>query len=118
MKIILSVIIILHGIIHSLGFIKAFNLSDVKELTLSIPKFAGLIWLITSLLFVVAGISYAFNYKYWWLFAFIGVILSQILIFYFWKDSKFGIISNIIILIASIVGYANYLQLIIVETLR
>jgi hypothetical protein len=108
MKIILIVLTILHGIIHSLGFVKAFNLSDIKELTLSIPKFAGLIWLITSILFVVAGISYAFNNKYWWLIAFIGVILSQILIFYFWKDSKFGIIPNIIILIASVVGYANY----------
>lgn len=108
MKIILTVLIILHGIIHSLGFVKAFNLSDIKELTLSIPKFAGLIWLITSLLFVVTGISYAFNNKYWWLIAFIGVILSQILIFYFWKDSKFGTIPNIIILISAIVGYANY----------
>jgi hypothetical protein len=108
MKTMLIVLIVIHGIIHSLGFTKAFNLATIKELTLSIPKFAGVIWLITSLLLIIAGIVNVFENKYWWLPAFIAVLLSQILIVYFWKDSKFGTIPNIIILIAAIVGYANY----------
>ena len=108
MKTMLIVLIVLHGIIHSLGFTKAFKLAEIKELTFSIPKFAGIIWLITSLLFIIAGILNVFEHKYWWLLAFIAVLLSQILIVYFWKDSKFGTIPNIIILITAIVGYANY----------
>ena len=108
MKTVLIVLIVLHGIIHSLGFTKAFKFAEIKELTLSIPKFAGVLWLITSVLFITAGMLNIFEYKFWWLLAFIAVLLSQILIIYFWKDSKFGTIPNIIILTAVFVGYANY----------
>ena len=37
-----------------------------------------------------------------------GVLFSQILIFYFWSDAKFGSIANLIILIASVLAYFQF----------
>jgi hypothetical protein len=58
------------------------------------------------------------NYKYAWLIGLIAVILSQVLILFFWKDAKFGTIPNIIILAVSIVsfGYYNFQKIIQQET--
>jgi hypothetical protein len=44
--------------------------------------------------------------EWWWLFAFIAVILSQILIITSWQDAKFGMIPNIIILLVVIISFA------------
>lgn len=108
MKIIFFVILFFHGLIHLLGFAKAFNLKEIKELTLPISQFSGIIWLISALLFITSGILFAFENKSWWLPAFIAVLISQILVFYFWKDAKIGTIPNLIILLTAIIGYSNY----------
>jgi hypothetical protein len=38
MKYLLGVVIILHGLIHCLGFVKAIGISEIKELVLPISK--------------------------------------------------------------------------------
>lgn len=108
MKILFTILLILHGLIHLLGFIKAFNLSTVEALTLPITKFWGGIWLLAFLLFVVAAGLYVSQKNAWWLLAIIGVFVSQVLILIYWKDAKFGSLANIIILAVSVVGYAQY----------
>ncbi|MEX2511292.1 MAG: DUF6544 family protein [Cyclobacteriaceae bacterium] len=45
--------------------------------------------------------------RYAGIFGFVAMIISQILIFYFWQDAKFGTIPNLIILITIIFSYAN-----------
>ncbi|MCB9209529.1 MAG: hypothetical protein H6612_02375 [Ignavibacteriales bacterium] len=108
MKILFFVILFFHGVIHFLGFAKAFNLKEIKELTLPISQFNGVIWLIAGILFLTSGLLFTFNNNYWWLPAVIGIIISQFLIFTFWKDAKFGSIPNIIVLLVAMVGYANF----------
>ena len=108
MKILFLVIVVLHGIIHSFGFLKAFGISEFKELTLPISKPMGVIWLLAMILFLVYGVFYYFNLTYSWLIGLIAVILSQIIIFYFWKDAKFGTIANIIVLLVSFVGLGSF----------
>lgn len=107
MRIAFWIFIIVHGLIHLFGFVKAFGLSDVKQLTLPISKPFGVIWLLAFIFFVIAAIMFAFKHSYWWWFGFIAVVTSQILIIFFWQDAKFGTIANVIILIAAITGCAT-----------
>ena len=51
---------------------------------------------------------FALKYNYWWFFGFIALVISQILIVFFWQDAKFGTIANGIILIAAIIGFGTW----------
>lgn len=101
-----------------LGFVKGFELREVKELTLPISKTLGVVWLTATILFFTYGVLHLLNSKYAWLIGLIAVILSQVLIILFWKDAKFGTIPNIIILAISLAsfGYYNFQNIIQQET--
>lgn len=108
MRIIFSIIIGLHALIHLLGFAKAFGLAEIKELTLPITRAFGILWLIASLVLIATVLMYLLKSNYWWILGIISVILSQILIIYFWKDARFGMIPNILLLLLVVVSYANF----------
>lgn len=118
MRIVFLIIVLLHGLIHLLGFVKGFGFKEVKELTLPISKPMGLVWLTSTILFLTYGFLYSVNSKYVWLVGFVTVAISQILIILFWKDAKFGTIPNFIILVISIelLGYFNFQKLVLQET--
>ncbi len=101
-------LIALHGLIHLLGFVKAFNFAAVNQLTQSISKANGVLWLMTTVLFVVTAILFLLNKSMWWIPAIIAVVLSQYLIFTSWQDAKFGTIANVFILLAAIAGYGTW----------
>jgi Flp pilus assembly protein protease CpaA len=108
MRIAFFLLLIVHGLIHLMGFVKAFGLSEMKELTQPISKPLGILWLIVFLLFASVAVMYLFKYPYWWLFGLIAVFVSQTLIIYSWQDAKFGTIANAIILIVSVIGYGTW----------
>lgn len=108
MKYVFVVIIFLHGLIHLLGFVKGFGFKEVKELTLPISKPMAVVWLSATLLFLTYGILQSVHSKYAWLFGFIAITVSQILIILFWKDAKFGTLPNILILLASLIAYGHF----------
>ncbi len=108
MRIAFIVILVIHGLIHLLGFVKAFGLANVKQLTQTISKPFGGLWLLACILFVVTALMYLSKNGYWWLPGFIAVLISQILIILYWQDAKFGTIANVIILAVSIIGFANW----------
>jgi hypothetical protein len=90
-----------------MGFVKAFNFAEIKELTQPISKPLGLLWFITFLIFISAIIQYLLNNEYWWLTAIIGILVSQTLVITFWQDAKFGTIPNVIIFLVSIIALAT-----------
>lgn len=102
MKIIFLIIVLIHGLIHVLGFVKGFEIKEVKELTLPISKPLGIVWLLATILFVTFGVLFLSSFKYAWLLGLISVLISQILIVLYWKDAKFGTIPNSIVLAVSI----------------
>ncbi len=118
MKVAFLIIVFLHGLIHLLGFVKGFDLKEVRELSLPVSKPLGVIWLIAATLFLTYGVLFFLNFKYAWLVGFVAVVLSQALIMLFWKDAKFGAIPNIIILAVSVVslGHYNFQKLVQQET--
>ncbi|XLS30299.1 DUF6544 family protein [Flavobacteriaceae bacterium M23B6Z8] len=107
MRALLILIILIHGLVHFMGFTKAFRLADIDQLTKEIPKPLGILWLLTGLLFVISAILYFIKKDFWSTLAIVAVVLSQLLIIIFWKDAKLGTIANVMILIAGILAEAN-----------
>ncbi len=109
MRTALSLLIGIHGLIHLLGFLKAFNIYTAKELTLPIAKPWGIVWLIAAVLVLAAAVFHGCNWSYGWLVAVPALIASQALIIYFWKDAKFGTIANVILLVIAVIGFSGWM---------
>jgi hypothetical protein len=97
-RIIFILIVTFHGLIHLLGFLKAFGLVQVNELTLEISRPVGLLWLIAYLLFIITAVAFILKMRWWWATAIVAALLSQVLIFTAWQDARVGSIANLIIL--------------------
>ena len=108
MKTALALMILLHGMIHLLGFLKANKWARLDELTLPISPIWGMAYLIAGMVMVTTAGLYYFQLPYWWGLAMLGVLLSQILVVFFWQDARFGSIPNGIILLIAAVGLANF----------
>lgn len=107
MRVALGIMICLHGIIHLFGFLKAYRIAEFKGINQPVSKISGLVWLLTSLLFVVTNVLFFVHADIWWAFGLGASIVSQVLIFNFWSDTKYGTIPNIIILAAALLTYVN-----------
>ncbi|MCA6514846.1 MAG: hypothetical protein IM577_04530, partial [Chitinophagaceae bacterium] len=103
MKTIFFILVALHGLIHLLGFVKGFDLKEVDQLTLPISRFMGSLWLTACLLLLCFGISFLLNFKYAWVVGLAAVVLSQMLVVFYWKDAKWGTIPNFIILLVALI---------------
>ncbi len=101
-------LIFAHGFIHLIGFAKAFNYAELKQLIIPVSKPAGTLWLITGLLFIVSSALLLFKKDNWWMIVLAAVIISQFVIIMSWKDAKFGTIANAIILVLAILSWGNY----------
>lgn len=108
MKIILFILFILHGLIHLLGFVKAFNFAPVGQLTQNISKINGILWLVTATLFVTGALLFLLEKDSWWMFPATAILISQYLIIVSWQDAKFGTIANVIMLLATVVGFSTW----------
>ncbi len=101
MKTIISTIIFLHGAIHLLGFVKAFELSYLPHFPGNVSKLSGLFWLLVTVLLCISGIGFIKMKSWWSWLAIISVIISSVLIITVWQDARFGSIANLIILIVA-----------------
>lgn len=108
MKWFFILLVVIHALIHLLGFLKAFQLAEINQLTQHISKPMGILWLIALILFLAAAIQLIINHNLWWITGIMGVILSQVLIILFWQDAKFGTIPNVLILIVAVLAFADW----------
>ncbi|NLK52242.1 MAG: hypothetical protein GX295_07335 [Syntrophomonadaceae bacterium] len=106
MKALFIGIVSIHGLVHLMGFVKAFDLAKISQFTLIISKPIGILWLISAFLFLSISILFFLNKDWWWIPALLAVILSQILIIRYWPDAKYGTIPNLIILFGLVIGFA------------
>lgn len=109
MRMFFLLLMTLHALIHLLGFVKAFNLSDVSQLTQGISKPAGAAWLLAAILLLAGAVLFLLKLEYWWLPAAPGIVLSQVLIIISWTDAKFGTIANVLILFPLVFSFLNSL---------
>lgn len=104
MKYVLVVLLVIHGLIHLLGFVKAFDLAQPAQLQAPISRPLGVLWLAAALLLVVSGGMCLLAVRWWWLPAAVAVVLSQILISSVWSDAKAGTIANVLLLLPIVVA--------------
>ncbi len=107
LKYIFALIILIHGLIHFMGFAKGFGYGNITQLTKDISKPAGFLWFIAAILFVVATGLFLFKKESWPYMAIVAAILSQVLIITAWKDAKFGTIANIVVMLVAISAWAS-----------
>jgi hypothetical protein len=96
---------LVHGLIHFMGFSKAFGYADFTQLTKEISKPMGVLWFLTGSLFIICVFSYLLKKDNWAYFGLIAIVFSQTLILYNWQDAKFGTVGNVIILLILIIGF-------------
>jgi hypothetical protein len=109
MMVIFLFFILFHGLIHVIGFVKAYGLAEISQISQVISKTMGMVWLVTALLFVLVAILGFFQKEWWWIPAFVAIVMSQFLIILTWQDSKFGTIPNVILLLIAIIGMSVWL---------
>lgn len=104
MKTALLILLVVHGLIHGMGFAKAFGLAEVSELTQNISRPHGVAWLLAGLLFLVTAFLFFMKNEWWWAVGIAAVVVSQVLIFAYWRDAKFGTVANLLVLLPVLVG--------------
>jgi len=105
MRIVLIGLIIIHSLIHLLGFAKAFKIAKVPELHQPISKVKGSLWLLASIAFGLAALLFGLEKDWWWMFSISGLVISQFLVVNDWHDARFGTIANVIILVITVIGF-------------
>jgi hypothetical protein len=105
LRVIFIFITLIHGLIHFMGFAKAFSYGNITQLTKEISKPVGLLWFSTALLFIICVALHLLKKDSWAYLALIAVVLSQMLIINNWQDAKFGTIANVFILIVTVIGF-------------
>lgn len=97
-KIFLAAILFIHGIIHLIGFMRAFAPEKVKIEGRPVGKAIGLLWMLAVVMFLTSFGLWLFKSPHWSVVALIAIAVSQFLIITYWKEAKFGTLANIIIL--------------------
>jgi len=97
MKIALGLLLLVHGLIHLMGFAKGWELARIDALTTEVTRTWGLVWLLATLLLTSAAVTLFALPRLWWGFALAGVVVSQVAIVSAWPDAKFGTLANLII---------------------
>lgn len=111
----LTVLLVVHGVIHLLGFLKWSGLAAIPELSgrvrvrlsgatrhaLAWAWFAAFVVLLATAGLRIAGVDA------WWIVALGGVLVSQLLIVVAWRDAKFGTIANVLIVVPALLAGAR-----------
>ncbi|MEZ4990491.1 MAG: DUF6544 family protein [Saprospiraceae bacterium] len=108
LRIAFLLVIILHGLIHFMGFAKAFGLAELEQLTLPISRSKGIWWLLAAIFILVSAALFFIRNSWWWLPGIVGVIVSQVLIILYWQDAKWGTIPNVLLLAVAISGWGGW----------
>jgi hypothetical protein len=94
-----------HGLIHLLGFAKAFSFAELPQLSQPISARVGVLWLIAAALFVGAAVSLFVWPRAWWVIGALAVVLSTAVIVPSWTDAKFGLLANGIAIVGVLFGF-------------
>ena len=108
MKTVFIVVLLLHGLIHFLGFLKGFGLAEIKQLEISISRGMAVLWLLAGLCIALFGILSLQTSDYAWILGLVAIALSQLVIISAWSEARFGTIPNLMMLVAIIIGFGQW----------
>jgi hypothetical protein len=116
-RIVLAVLMALHGLAHLVGFVGSWRLARLEGMPYKTTVLAGrldlgdagiravgVLWLLLAIGFLIAAIG-AIGSRPWWMpAAFMAAGVSLALCLLQWPDSRIGVPVNLVILIALLVG--------------
>ena len=94
-----------HGLIHLMGFAKAFGLAELPQLALPITRDWGVLWLVASGLVVATAVLLAIEARPYWIVGGLALLVSQLLIMTVWRDAWAGTVANAALLIVVAHGF-------------
>ena len=110
-RIVLMIVLIVHGLIHLIGFVVPWRLVTIEGMAYKTTLLAGglnvgdtgmravgLLWLLLALGFVVAGGGVVTGQSWWRMLALGVTVLSLVVTILGLPDSPFGVLINLIIL--------------------
>ena len=105
MTVVFTFVLVVHGLIHVLGFVKAFGLAELPQLTQPVSPSLGVLWLLAALLFLAAAAALFVWPRGWWAIGACAIVVSMFVIVPSWTDAKFGAIGNLVALTGVIFGF-------------
>ena len=102
------VFLVVHALIHVLGFAKAFGYADLPALTVPIGPGMGVLWQLAACLFLAAALAVYAYPRVWWLFGALALVVSMVAIVPSWRDAKAGAYANGLVLIGVLFGALTY----------
>lgn len=105
MKLLFAVFLVLHGLIHLMGTVKALGIADMPQLTQKIGIPIGMLWLLAAALLIATAISLFSWPHWWWVVGIAAIVVSQIVIITSWADAGYGTIANVIVLMGVTFGF-------------
>ncbi len=107
-RILFLLVLLAHGLIHFMGYVKSVKPESLAELTLPVSKSVGMYWLLAGLLFTAVASLFLLRKDAWWMLAAPALVLSQVLIFMAWGDARFGTVANVIVLLGVVLAFASW----------
>lgn len=104
LRAVFAVIVSGHGLIHLLGFVKAFGLAPLEQLRAPIARPMGILWLIAAILIALTVAALFFAPRWFWALGALGLVASQMVICCSWSDARFGTVANGLLLAGVIYG--------------
>ena len=92
-------LLLLHGLIHLMGFAKAFGYAALPQLTQPISREWGVLWLLAGGLVVATAVMLAFGARPYWIVGGLALLVSQVLILTAWRDAWAGTAGNAVFLL-------------------
>ena len=105
MRIAIAVLLGAHGLIHFMGFARAFGYASLPQLTLPVSRTMGVLWLTAGLLALISAAMLVAWPRYWWIAGALTVAVSQAVVVSAWRDVWAGTIPNIVLLLAVTHGW-------------
>ncbi len=117
MRIILSVLLLAHGVAHLPGFLVSWRLRAFPEMPFRTTiigesievgesgiRMVGLAWLVLSIVFAVAAAGTLTRAPWWQSLAYVAIPLSAALCLVGWPDARLGLVANAVILLLIVVA--------------
>jgi len=99
MRWIAAVLLAVHGLIHLMGFAKAFGYAKLPQLAQPISRAMGVVWLAAGLLVVGSAVMKVAWPRGFWIVGAVALVMSQAVILSAWRDGWPGTIANVFLLL-------------------
>ena len=105
MRWVVAALLIVHGLVHLMGFAKSFGFADLPQLTQLISRGMGLLWLVAGLLVMASSVAMLASPRSVWIIGAVALVLSQVVILSAWHDAWAGTVGNILLLLVVAHGW-------------